>query len=483
MNRALRMVVVPASVAVLVAFCPRAASAVGGRGFDGCAGNGGGDTTAIDAALACGLPPPAAATTQNTGDGSYAATGQPLIGSQCIPATSAPMPPDPDIGSRGRQYIELTPALSGNPSSGLTATATLVSPVPIGSPWGPRTLSVSPVPVQTAAQLNSEAQAEAVAIAATYNALQELEINAALAVQSSAYLRTLLATPAYSAADFYLPLLPPTAGATAVSEDATTWTMGERVYLHPGIVTHDQVGVGPRNKPIYGPEYCSGLAVSGTDPIFLRSQVPPTVATFTTQVRNIADVLWESFRRGGIVSEPAAGRPAFVGAPTCVGLDTGLPTGSATPNPFTITLPLSLTGVAGQLPVTISGRVAVSIAGNGVHWDFHDPSGDTTVHGQDSADPTAPTGTPTYDAAGGSWPNADNVCSVYHQYRGLAAAPGAMITASEHFTITVSGAYSTGAAVPTRFTYQYEPTDSPVAWSTGPFPVYQIEAVPFAPGT
>jgi hypothetical protein len=168
--------------------------------------------------------------------------------------------------------------------------------------------------------------------------------------------------------------------------------------------------------------------------------------------------------------------------PTCVGLDTGLPTGSGTPNPFTVTLPMTLQGVAGRLPVAVSGRVAVSIVAAGVHWNFDDPSGDTSVHGQDSADPAPPTGTPTYDAASSTWPDADAKCTVYHQYHGLAAAPGVAITASEHFRIEVSGVYSTGGAAPVAFNYSYEPADSPVAWSSGPYPVYQIEAVPYAPG-
>ncbi len=102
--------------------------------------------------------------------------------------------------------------------------------------------------------------------------------------------------------------------------------------------------------------------------------------SFTAQVNQVADALWHSFRRGGIVTLPADGSSTYVGMPTCAGLDTGLPTGSRTPNPFTITLPLSLRGVAGQLPVTVSGRVAVAIVADGTQWNFHDPSGDATVH-------------------------------------------------------------------------------------------------------
>jgi hypothetical protein len=255
----------------------------------------------------------------------------------------------------------------------------------------------------------------------------------------------------------------------------------EPVYLKVGRVVHDQLSVGPLGVPIYGPLYCSQLLVVGTDPAILDSQTNTNITSFTAQVNQVADALWHSFRRGAIVSKPAAGAPTYVGMPTCVGLDTGLPTGSRTPNPFTVSLPITLQGVAGRLPVAVSGRVAVSIVADGVRWNFNDPSGDTSVRGQDSADPAAPTGTPTYDAASRSWPDADARCTVYHQYRGLAASPGVVITASEHFHVAVSGVYSTGSAAPVTFSYSYEPPDSPVAWSSGPYPVYQIEAVPYAP--
>jgi hypothetical protein len=233
---------------------------------------------------------------------------------------------------------------------------------------------------------------------------------------------------------------------------------------------------------VYGPKYCSELQVAGSDPPVLQTQFTTTVPIFTAQINRIADAIWHSFRRGTIVSRPANGSPTYVGMPTCVGLDTGLPTGSGTPNPFTLSLPLTLRGVAGQLPVAVSGRVAVSIVADGAHWNFNDPSGDTTVHGQDSSDPPPPSGTPTYDASTQSWPDANTKCSVYHQYRGLSPSPGVMISATEHFHIEVSGVYSTGAAAPVSFSYTYEPADSPVLWTSGPYPVYQIEAVPFAPG-
>jgi hypothetical protein len=414
-----------------------------------------------------------------------ATSSGPPLGSPCIPSKQLPgAVVDPTTGSASRNYVTVAPSIAGNPETGLIATATIQSPLPIGSPTGPTTVAVPAQPVKTAAQQNADYSTTAQGIADQLNAYQQQEIAAASSTafdNPSAAIATLLNTPQYTATNFYEPVGPPLAGAVAVSEDATTWTMRETVYVQVGRVVHDKLRIGPVGLPLYGPEYCSELLVVAVDPPRLDAQVGTSVPSFTAQVNQIADALWHSFRRGGIVSEPANGSPTFVGVPTCVGLDTGLPTGSRTPNPFTLTLPLSLRGVAGQLPVAVFGRVAVAIVADGVHWDFHDASGDTTVHGQDSTDPTAPNGMPTYDAAAGTWPDVDAKCAVYHQYRGLAPAPGVVVTASEHFHIEVSGVYSTGAASPVSFAYTYEPPDSPVLWSTGPYPVYQIEAVPYAP--
>ena len=391
---------------------------------------------------------------------------------------------DPTTGATNRDYVTVVPAVAGNPLAGLVASATIQSPLPIGSPTGPTSVAVPAEPVKTAAQQNADYLASAQGIADQLNAYQQQEIAAATdsAFQNpSAAITALLRTPQYNAASFYEPVSPPVAGAEATSEDATTWTMRETVYVQVGRVVHDRLRIGPLGLPVYGPEYCSELSVVGADPLRLDTQVGTAVPAFNAQVNQIANALWHSFRRGGIVSLPADGSPTYVGMPTCAGLDTGLPTGSRTPNPFTITVPLALRGVAGQLPVTVSGRVAVAIVADGTQWNFHDPLGDTVVHGQGSTDPMPPRSAPTFDAASSTWPDADTKCTVYHQYRGLAAAPGVMITASEHFHIEVSGVYSTGAAAPVSFAYAYEPPDSPVVWSAGPYPVYQIEAVPYAP--
>lgn len=457
-----------------------------GVGTGGCAGLGGGNTTGIGAAIGCGLPPPAAPTPQDNGSGVFNGANGPPLGSQCIPTTQLPT-----NGGNGtapsNQYVVISPAITGNPEAGLMASGSIHSPLPIGSPHGPQDVAVPPRAVKTAAQQNADAAAEAQGIANEFNAYQQQQLTDAQSSGAfdhpSVALARLLNTAQYTASNFYVPLGPPLPGGTATSEDATTWSLLEPVYVNVGRVVHDQAGVGPLRVPVYGPKYCSALSVVGTDPPYLQSQVATALPSFTAQVNQIADAIWHGFRRGTIVSEPADGSPTYVGLPTCVGLDTGLPTGSGTPNPFTISLPITLEGVAGRLPVAVSGRVAVSIVADGVHWTFNDPAGDTAVHGQDSSDPARPTGAPTYDAATQSWPDADAKCTVYHQYRGLAASPGVMITAQEHFHIEVSGAYSTGAAAPIAFSYAYEPADSPVSWSSGPYPVYQIEAVPYAPGT
>ena len=474
-----------AVVSASISIGGRTADAVAGRTGSGCAGSGGGGTAGIGATLSCGLPPPSAPTPQNDGNGILGTSSGPPLGSKCIATTKLPNGTvDPTTGSPSHEYVTLAPSVSGNPETGLIATATIDSPLPIGSPTGPMHVAVPAEPVKTAAQQNADAAAEAQGIAAQLNAYQQQQIAAATSTafdNPSFAIEALLRVPQFTAANFYVPAGPPVEGAPATSEDATTWTFLETVYVEVGRVVRDQVGIGAGGLPTFGPEYCSGLLVAGSAPLHLSVQVGTTVPTFTGQVNQLADALWHSFRRGSIVTLPAGGSAAYVGAPTCAGIDTGLPTGSATPNPFTLTLPLSLSGVAGSLPVVVSGRVAVSIVADGVHWDFHDPTGDTSVHGQGSADPVTPRGAPTYDVTTGTWPDAAAECMVYHQYRGLAASPGVATTATEHFHISVSGVYSTGSAVPVSFAYQYEPVDSPVTWSATPRPIYQIEAVPYAP--
>jgi hypothetical protein len=474
-----------AVVSASISIGGRTADAVAGRTGSGCAGSGGGGTAGIGATLSCGLPPPSAPTPQNDGNGILGTSSGPPLGSKCIATTKLPNGTvDPTTGSPSHEYVTLAPSVSGNPETGLIATATIDSPLPIGSPTGPMHVAVPAEPVKTAAQQNADAAAEAQGIAAQLNAYQQQQIAAATSTafdNPSFAIEALLRVPQFTAANFYVPAGPPVEGAPATSEDATTWTFLETVYVEVGRVVRDQVGIGAGGLPTFGPEYCSGLLVAGSAPLHLSVQVGTTVPTFTGQVNQLADALWHSFRRGSIVTLPAGGSATYVGAPTCAGIDTGLPTGSATPNPFTLTLPLSLSGVAGSLPVVVSGRVAVSIVADGVHWDFHDPTGDTSVHGQGSADPVTPRGAPTYDVTTGTWPDAAAECMVYHQYRGLAASPGVATTATEHFHISVSGVYSTGSAVPVSFAYQYEPVDSPVTWSATPRPIYQIEAVPYAP--
>jgi hypothetical protein len=453
-----------------------------GIGAGGCAGSGGGGTVGIGAALACGLPPPAAPTPQDNGAGVLQGGEGPPVGSPCIPSERVPVGVDPSAPSR--TYVVLAPYLAGAPGSSLAASGAIHSPLPIGSPNGPRDVAVPAQPVKTAAQQNADAAAEASGIADQFNAFQQQQIDAASVAafdHPSTAIQALLTSKAYSTANFYMPIGPPLHGVQATSEDATTWSFTEQVYVRVGRVVHDRVGVGPVGLPVYGPVYCSELRVVGAAPPSLNAQVTTAVPSFTAQVNQIADALWHSFRRGTIVSRPAAPGPTYVGMPTCVGLDTGLPTGTRTPNPFTLSLPLALRGTAGSLPVTVSGRVAVSIVADGVHWDFHDSSGDIAVHGQDSTDAPPPRGTPRYDARTGTWPDAAAMCPVYHQYRGLSSSPGVLITATGHFHIEVSGVYSTGAAAPVAFAYRYQPPDSPVTWASGPYPVYQIEAVPYAP--
>ena len=188
-------------------------SALGGSADTlGCGGGGGGDTAGIGAALACGLPPPAAPTPQDSGNGVVPASGGPPLGSSCIPTKRLPVGvTDPTTGTTNRDYITVVPLVTGNPATGLSATATIQSPVPIGSPKGPTTVAVPAEPVKTAAQQNADYYSSAQGIADQLNAYQQQEIAAAsdTAFQNpSAAIAALLKVPQYTAANFYEPVSP-----------------------------------------------------------------------------------------------------------------------------------------------------------------------------------------------------------------------------------------------------------------------------------
>ena len=200
-----------------------------GRDAGGCGGAGGGGTAGIGATLGCGLPPPAAPTPQDNGNGVLSASAGPPLGSSCIPTQKLPNGVvDPAAGNSARNYLTLAPSITGNPEAGVTAAATIQSPLPIGSPSGPTSISVPPTQIKTAAQQNADSQAAAQGIADQLNAYQQQQISAATSSafdQPSVVIQALLNTPQYTAANFYEPVGPPVPGAEAMSEDATTWTM------------------------------------------------------------------------------------------------------------------------------------------------------------------------------------------------------------------------------------------------------------------
>src|SRR4029077_10754027 len=86
-------------------------SAQVGRGAGGCGGVGGGNTTGIGAALACGVPPPGGATPPDNGNGVLGASTGPLLGSQCIPTQQVPIGGDPSSPVPSHQYVDLNPAV------------------------------------------------------------------------------------------------------------------------------------------------------------------------------------------------------------------------------------------------------------------------------------------------------------------------------------------------------------------------------------
>lgn len=170
------------AILVCLSINPQPALAVGGRGVAGCAGAGGGGTGGIGDALACGLPPPAAPAPQDNGPGVLSQPSGPPVGSKCIATEQLPL--GGPTGVPSHEYVSLTPAVSGNPETGLTASGTIHSPLPIGSPTGPQDVAVPPQPVKTAAQLNADAAAEAQAIAAQFNAYQQQQLDAAASAQA-----------------------------------------------------------------------------------------------------------------------------------------------------------------------------------------------------------------------------------------------------------------------------------------------------------
>lgn len=121
-----------------------------------------------------------------------------------------------------------------------------------------------------------------------------------------------------------------------------------------------------------------------------------------------------------------------------------------------------------------------------VQWDFADPSGDTSVHGQGS--PGAPnSGTPQYDPVSGTWPNADAVCDVHHEYRQV--TPGSsqiQVTAKRSYTVYVCYAYHNGTSVtsfnlPAGGGYCQVYATPTFVWKSAPFSVEQIQGVPVFP--
>lgn len=105
---------------------------------------------------------------------------------------------DPAAGSSARDYLTLAPSVTGNPESGVTATATIQSPLPIGSPNGPTTVAVPAAPIQTAAQQNADSLAAAQGVADQLNAYQQQEVAATSQTafdNPSAVIEALLKTP------------------------------------------------------------------------------------------------------------------------------------------------------------------------------------------------------------------------------------------------------------------------------------------------
>ncbi len=217
----------------------------------------------------------------------------------------------------------------------------------------------------------------------------------------------------------------------------------------------------------FSPPYLAGDAPPPVPPSTVLDTPPfPTGAALVTQ-------LTRSWTIGGIVTLPGTGSTArtFVHIPTCAWTDSNVP---AEPDAYHA---LTTTLVDGY---TLFLLYDVTVTPGSVAWSWGD--GTTTVapgpieHG--------PGTLPAYDPSTQRW---SEPCAVSHRYGRVSS--GAMITATETFTVTITVSWSDGVAVHTepvacdarsgdacRLTVG--PGDG---WQSGPHPVDQIEPVPYQP--
>jgi hypothetical protein len=224
---------------------------------------------------------------------------------------------------------------------------------------------------------------------------------------------------------------------------------------------------------------CQGATFSFSAP-YLAGDAPPPVPPISVLQTppfpigaDLVAALTKSWTVGGIETLPGGSRIArtFVHIPTCAWTESTVPTA---PVPYHA---LTTTVVGGY---TLFLLYDVTVTPGTVSWSWGDGTS-TIAPGPVEQGPAI---LPSYNPSTQRW---TDPCAVSHEYAGV--SPGATITATETFTVTITVSWSDGVVIHT------EPvvcdTRSGGAyrlalglrdgWQSGPHPVDQIEPVPYEP--
>lgn len=224
---------------------------------------------------------------------------------------------------------------------------------------------------------------------------------------------------------------------------------------------------------------CEGAAFSFSVPYLAGdapAPVPPATVLETPPFPTGADLtagLTRSWTIGGIEMIPGASTTSrtWVHVPTCAWTDSTVP---AAPDPYHA---LASTVVGGY---TLFLLYDVTVTPGAVAWSW----GDGTRSIAPGPVEHGPGSLPRYDPSTQRW---SDPCAVSHEY--AAVSDGAIITATETFTITITVSWSDGVTIHTQpvacdansggaCSLTLGPGDG---WESGPHPVDQIEPVPYQP--
>jgi hypothetical protein len=223
---------------------------------------------------------------------------------------------------------------------------------------------------------------------------------------------------------------------------------------------------------------CEGATFSFSPP-YLGGDAPPP-APPTTVVNDppfpigadLVAALTKSWVIGSVDVLPGGGATSrtFVHIPTCVWTDSTVP---AAPVPYHA---LTTTVTSGY---TLFLLYDVTVTPGPVTWSWGDGSSSTAPGPIEQGPPLLP----SYDPSTQQW---TDPCALSHEYAHVAR--GAIITATETFTVTITVSWSDGVTVHTQAVacdaggggcaLTVGATDG---WQSGPHPVDQIEPVPYQP--